>query len=758
MTKRPLAKSGEPKVYLDEHLLQVANYAKTVVEAYRESWNLILGKDEADKVCNALLLASLTHDLGKACEGFQNDMAKSKQRWDFRHEVLSTSILLYHEKEDEIINLAAIAILTHHKGIRDNQLRNDCCYVPIPHQDIVKEATNRFYSKCTELKSYWDWIKDFLQSQPPLSQIKIPEDPNLLLPPVDLLRKVEERLSSLSSIIDKEALPIILVKGWLVASDHAVSGNLTKFISEIPTPKFPKLRPFQKVAGETEGDLILEAPTGTGKTYAAIAWALKNRKDGERLFYLLPYQVSTEAMADTLSGLFGKRNVSTLHGRILDHIFRRHLEESEDYDTALEKAKSEVKLNRLIHKPIKVMTFYQILKYFFGIPHFEVGISEMLRGLFVFDEIHAYDAHVVALITKVIRIIREIGGRLLFMSATFPDFLKELIKEAISEEPPILEFKSTERDPWTERFLREARHILRWHNETLESLIPLIIRNVKSGKRTLVVANRVAQAQEIYNRLKEELFGVHLLHSRFTRSNRTEKERTLLKNLRSKNHKNETQALVATQVIEVSLDVSFDTIFTEIAPVDDLLQRFGRVNRYGEHPQAVEVHVALDFDKDRLTKVYDEDRLIRTLSSAPPDGAILSIEEMERWIKETYRDGWTERERKRYHDAKEAFNSVISSLRPLTYLEENKEEFYNLFKSVEVLPSELYPEYEKHISEKRYLLANQLLVPIPLGTFHALRERGLLSKLKDGTIIANVKYSQDLGLLPEQVDLDATII
>ncbi|MEM2197355.1 MAG: CRISPR-associated endonuclease Cas3'', partial [Sulfolobales archaeon] len=171
MTKRPLAKSGEPKVYLDEHLLQVANYAKTVVEAYRESWNLILGKDEADKVCNALLLASLTHDLGKACEGFQNDMAKSKQRWDFRHEVLSTSILLYHEKEDEIINLAAIAILTHHKGIRDNQLRNDCCYVPIPHQDIVKEATNRFYSKCTELKSYWDWIKDFLQSQPPLSQI-----------------------------------------------------------------------------------------------------------------------------------------------------------------------------------------------------------------------------------------------------------------------------------------------------------------------------------------------------------------------------------------------------------------------------------------------------------------------------------------------------------------------------------------------------------------------------------------------------------
>ena len=285
-------------------------------------------------------------------------------------------------------------------------------------------------------------------------------------------------------------------------------------------------------------------------------------------------------------------------------------------------------------------------------------------------------------------------------------------------------------------------------------MLPSIVEAIQSGKRVLVVANRVAQAQEIYRQLQEQFRGVHLLHSRFTRRDRVAKERTIIEALQGK--RNDVQALVATQVVEVSLDVSFDTIFTEVAPVDDLLQRFGRVNRYGEHPKGVEVHVARKFD-DKLLRVYDRERLEKTLAVAPEDGTSLTVEVAANWVQRVYLEGWTKKERQRYEQACSAFKSVLEALRPLLRLTEGEEEFYGLFQSAEVLPSRLCREYAKHLQEKHYLLANQLLVPIPLGTFHMLNNAGLLTR-HNNTLIVNVAYDNALGLLPREVELDVAFI
>ncbi|MFA0761734.1 MAG: hypothetical protein HZLCBSQH_001844 [Candidatus Fervidibacterota bacterium] len=754
MANEPLAKSGEVLVTLREHLQQVADYARTVAEAYFTHWEILLGKEIAEKIRKALVLAALTHDLGKVAEGFQKALHNKKQRWEFRHEVLSAALLLAALSEDETLELAVAAVLTHHRDLSDSQLAQDCGLVPLPMPDIVREAQEKFRSKSCELEKHWQWLQEFWRNQPMLQDLPFPDSPSSLSMTTDFLKRQKEVLSKLTCLTEQKALALLLTRGWLMASDHAVSAGVKKFISQVPTPKLPSLRPFQRRLSGHKGDAFLEAPTGSGKTIAAILWALNNRKSGERIFYLLPYQASIEAMADTLEGFFGKENVAVLHARALDYAFRQHFEEAGEYESAAEKAKAETELNRLAHKPIKVATPFQLLKWLFGIPRFEIGISEMVGGLFIFDEIHAYDAHVVALIAEMVRLLKQLGARFLFMSATFPPFLKALLQEALGKEVEAFGLGDGGDDKWTQQFLRQVRHILRWHDEPLEAMLPSIVEAIQSGKRVLVVANRVAQAQEIYRQLQEQFRGVHLLHSRFTRRDRVAKERTIIEALQGK--RNEVQALVATQVVEVSLDVSFDTIFTEVAPVDDLLQRFGRVNRYGEHPKGVEVHVARKFD-DKLLRVYDRERLEKTLAVAPEDGTSLTVEVAANWVQRVYLEGWTKKERQRYEQACSAFKSVLEALRPLLRLTEGEEEFYGLFQSAEVLPSRLCREYAKHLQEKHYLLANQLLVPIPLGTFHMLNNAGLLTR-HNNTLIVNVAYDNALGLLPREVDLDAAFI
>lgn len=121
MANEPLAKSGDVTT-LHEHLERVADYARMVIEVYHEHWEALLGKETAEKVQRALLLATLTHDLGKAAEGFQRALQDREFRWEFRHEVLSASLLLSTIHDDEALEWATIAVLTHHRDLNDYQL------------------------------------------------------------------------------------------------------------------------------------------------------------------------------------------------------------------------------------------------------------------------------------------------------------------------------------------------------------------------------------------------------------------------------------------------------------------------------------------------------------------------------------------------------------------------------------------------------------------------------------------------------------
>jgi len=755
----PLAKSGPDEgVSLATHLRAVARYAHAVAQAYHPHWQKILPTGWAERIAQALVLAALTHDLGKLAEGFQRSLRR-RSKWEFRHEVLSAAILLAAlETVDDTAALALAAILTHHRDLTDPQLLSNAgagvASLPLPR--LEEQVRQIFKQKVGELKHYWAWLQKFVQQHPELHRLRPPPTPDLIHPPTRFLCALQARATSLSELTTPEAMALVLTRGWLMAADHAASAGVTDFKAHLSVPVLPPARAFQQQVGTHRGHAILEAPTGSGKTIAALLWALGNRQHGERIFYLLPYQASIEAMAGTLAEQLGSEMVATLHARALDYAFREHFERTGEYETAYTLARTEVDLDRIVHKPLKVATPFQLLKWLFGIPRFEIGLSEMVGGIFIFDEIHAYEPNVIALINEMVRILNKLGGKFLFMSATFPQFLKELFIQTL--DTPITEYSlTTVSDRWTSLFLHQTRHRIRWHAASLEDLLPAILRAAESGQRVLVVANRVAQAQEIYRHLCRHLPGVHLLHGRFSHRDRVQKEQTVIGALQGKRH-DPVRVLVATQVVEVSLDISFDTLFTEVAPVDDLLQRFGRVNRYGEHAGGVEVHVAQGFHREKLRRVYDLERVTSTLQTAPPDNTPLSFETITHWIGEVYRTGLTPKEQARFTQAQTAFQTILGALRPLHHLAEGEEEFYGLFHSIEVLPRSLFEEYQTYIDSKRYLLAMQLMVSIPLGTYHILQRSGRLHLIKDRILLADARYDRELGLTADDVDVDINFL
>lgn len=780
----PLAKreggSGD-RIPLHRHLQDVAAYADALWKAWAPVLDGLLGREASRALREALQVAALVHDFGKAATGFQAQLLGRARPWEFRHEILSTAWLLAAAGPVDValltggstqgdgvdrgmcLALAVAAVLTHHRACDDPQLNDDAGHLILPDPEALDVALKKFAARVQEMQPYWEWLHEFARGNAYLSKFEPPASPAALRPPGDWLAALRDIAGSLE-VTEGPGLMLALARGWLMAADHAASAGVEEFPSFKEPERLPLLRGFQEAAGACHGDLLLEAPTGSGKTIAALQWIARNRRGGERVFYLLPYQASIEAMQRTMRGLLGSGQVAALHARALDYLFAEYFEGAGEYAAAAKTARREWDLARLVYRPFKVATPYQLIKWFFGVRRFEIGLSEMLGGLFVFDEIHAYDAHTAALILETVRVLKKLGGRFLFMSATFPDFLKEHIIGALqagqpagASGPGYVSIETGESDPWARQFLSVARHRLHWVDQPLDSLCRRIAKEVEAGRRVLVVANRVAQAQAIYEQVQKVLGGgAVLLHSRFTREDRAEKERKVVAALQggvgaggNQRRDAAVRALVATQVVEVSLDISFDVMFTEVAPVDDLLQRMGRVNRYGELGEPADIYICTEFDRERLKWVYDLERIEATLAHGPPDGGALTAAMAGEWVRRVYQGGWTAKEQRQFDQARQSYLSVLQGLRPLHANDTQEEQFYTLFSGVEALPAGLQEAYLRHMDEGQYLLASRLLVPVTLGLFHALRRKGRVSPQRGGPPVVHVPYDSEYGLQPD---------
>jgi CRISPR-associated endonuclease/helicase Cas3 len=271
----------------------------------------------------------------------------------------------------------------------------------------------------------------------------------------------------------------------------------------------------------------------------------------------------------------------------------------------------------------------------------------------------------------------------------------------------------------------------------------------RSNQSVLVCCNTIKRAQQTYNQLSSILGNqvkVLLLHGRFNSRDRLGKEKLLQEASGSQSGARRPIVLVSTQVVEVSLDIDLDVIYTDPAPLEALIQRFGRINRRCLKKWAP---VNVFTEPSDGQHVYQEGLVQKSWPSSSARGSIINEEEISVWLDEVYQGRIAEGWNKEFQEAYTEFEAVcLKTMRAFDPKESLEELFYRAFDGMEVLPACLQSEYETFLLENEPLEASQLLVPLSWRRFSMLQRKGLAWNNGRGRPdIVDVPYNSEIGLM-----------
>lgn len=519
--------------------------------------------DVAEKIAHHLKMnieiarmGAILHDIGKAHPVFQHRLSKNykRKRSDkpFRHEISSLLFLsLFDEKiHSELIDM----VIAHHKSVFEDSRNRGIIDLEENYDgnvfEIHSENWEEWSPKAIEiLKSQGIIVRAISKEEAKKNYAKV-------------LDYVEENLS-IQNYSEW--------KGLLMASDHfasALINSTEEYSRKLFAPpnlsffnrKHPLFPLSSKDASSSKKHTLVVASTGAGKTDYLF------RRCKERVFYMLPYQASINAMFNRVKNDLEDSNPN-LDIRLLH---------STSSITAIGNSIEESMLQGLIGSSIKILTPHQVAGIIFGTKGFEASILDIRNADIILDEIHTYTKISRAIVLKMIAVLNQLNCRIHIGTATMPTNLYNKIIEVLGENN-VEQVKLN--DDELKTFNRHIIHkIFEWEESNT-----ILTQSISENKKILIVCNRVRNAQEQYERLKNQYPNVStlLLHSRFKRRDRNIKEKELVGGLSNEmfNKSNDACIVVATQVVEVSLDINFDVMVTETAPLDALIQRFGRVNR-----------------------------------------------------------------------------------------------------------------------------------------------------------------------------------
>lgn len=530
-----LAKGEENgRVTLVQHLSEVALLAEKVAQ------HLGLNVSIARK-------GAILHDIGKASSIFQNTLKKNFQRppgFLFRHELASLFFIsiLNEEEKYPVIDM----IVAHHKSI----------YKDAGGKGLLDLDENEPEVFEKHIKGFDIWSKDALL---------ILEYFNIETKPIS----IDQAKESFHEVVDycqSKKYGYSQWKGVLIAADHlasAMSGYikpLEQKLFVVPDLSYyharkSELYPLSLISTDDKRKhTLVTAPTGAGKTDFLI------RRCTGRVFYTLPFQASINAMYERIKGDLNNTDADV---RLLHAASSIKLENG----TVEEKI-----LQRHIGASVKVLTPHQMASLVFGTKGYEAMIADIKGSDIILDEIHTYSETTQAIVLKIVEILCNIGCRVHIGTATMPSVLYNRLVEILGGAGTIYEVKLS--DEVLDTFNRHIIH----KADSMESLSNVIDEAIQQNQKMLLVCNQVKRAQSLFKDLSEQYPHVEkmLVHSRFKRGVRSQLEsdlRTIY------NNSTEACLVISTQVVEVSLDISFDLMVTECAPIDALIQRFGRINR-----------------------------------------------------------------------------------------------------------------------------------------------------------------------------------
>lgn len=426
----------------------------------------------------------------------------------------------------------------------------------------------------------------------------------------DLLFRNNLYSSKILDVSDDTWNEYLVIKGLLNKFDYTVSAGYeeSEIAVDLKEKKLKKqievflqgneLRPAQKyMMKHKDNNLVIIAPTGSGKTEASLLWL-----DGEKGFYTLPLKVSSNAIYSRIKDKYQYEDVALLHSDSMAKYLREYKEEHRENDREI---CEKYDRSRMLAQPLTVCTVDQLFKFVYKALGTEIFAATLKYSKLILDEIQSYEPRVIATIIYGLKMIQKLGGKFAIITATFPPVLKYFMeKYGLVENEQYLFQDFTGGEYQIEEFPRHKIKIIHAEMDLDE------IAEQGMNKKVLVICNTVRKAQELYNKLKDKSDTAWLLHSRYIRRDRALLETKIM----DFSDSDETGIWITTQIVEASLDIDFDVLYTEMCTAEGLLQRLGRCNRKGRYcPEDVNVYVYDNQNGVGKKNVYEKELYDRAL-------------------------------------------------------------------------------------------------------------------------------------------------
>ncbi|MCR8844104.1 CRISPR-associated helicase Cas3' [Paenibacillus sp. SC116] len=592
-----LAKT-KPEQTIREHTDMVVKECERIIDSYGTR---IQGIDA--EFWRLLLLAAIFHDIGKVYSPFQNKLLSFLKRAKITtvcvpipHNYISIACIPWAQLKltpnQRFLLIDAIGF--HHE--RDEQ----------PDEYLLRQAYSMdLHDKLVSIYEHLGLEHFQVPAKCPLKEINELQN-NRKLKSVEKYRENEDLWRS-----------HILLKGLLHRADHAASAGVevetgvdeaigARTLDFIRDELCKPLRDAQLFAiNNADKHVVITASTGSGKTEAALLWA-----QNDKLFFTLPLRTSLNAMYRRVKDdkKLAFHSVGLLHSNSYDLLHEVDYAEGDSwYD-----------LSRQYACKLTLSTIDQILKFPFYYLGYEKELATMAYSKVVIDEIQAYNPNIAAMLLYAMKLIHRMGGKFMIMTATMPKLYLDALEHELGIPPEQLAISEFPGDM--------IRHRIQIQELKITDLVDEMIQEA-TQKKVLVIVNTVNQAIEMWTLLCEAVqsMGVEicprLLHARFTQNDRSRIENDILRFAQSGWHEYEgdhqSGIWITTQVVEASVDIDFDKLYTELSSLDSLFQRMGRCRRIcaydGVSPNIVIATVDPSGVRQSPQAVYDAEIVSRGL-------------------------------------------------------------------------------------------------------------------------------------------------
>jgi len=613
-----------------------------------------------------LFLAVAFHDIGKLTKEFQNNINAGKSSKDYPHPFFALPILdeLPFDNLDNL-PIPIFAIMGHHTQLHRTIYESISKKVGYLKNEIIVFANNAILNFYNELDCKHDFVL-------PQISLKTWQKMN----PEKIIQNFIFKYSRQGELGNYKTKSIFTYFfSILQLCDDYSSANFRKFIEdkkpketiydsvldnpeeyvydlEYSKDEFQKMifknnTPYlfqNELAEKKEKYNFLFAPCGRGKTEAALWWSyqMKEKLNCDRIIFALPTQVTCNAMYDRFLDdyNFGSKNVGLFHGKSFIALkYRQDDKEKIFYEEKINETdekkydllKDDTFRGNIFFKPITVTTIdHLVYSFAHGFSQSDFASGNLQNSVIIFDEVHYYETHTLNVLLRLFFILRKMKIPHLLMTGTAPEFLLKALNKkkelySIVKDNEGLKFK-----PFA--IVKREKNILE-----NEDLFEEITNDYINNKKIFIVLNQVVWTQNFYIALKKYFNDngvvpkMILYHSRFIYKDRVKKEKGIKELVKSS-----PCIVIATQVIEISLNISSDVMYSQIAPPDVIGQRAGRLHRSGKIYKSTSYPYEMKLFNLKNYKPYPED-IVKSSWSNFQNGSI-SYQSIKEICDQVYKD------------------------------------------------------------------------------------------------------------------------